>query len=530
MSPRPTARSHTRTALAVVCCLALSLAAPGWSQGGTTLDRVRSQGILEIGTDATYPPFEFIEDEKIQGFDIDLGEEIARELGVRARWNNIEWSGIFGGLETGKYDLVISDVVITSERKAVRAFSRPYFLSGQTIARRVGDTRLKSKDDLPGRIIAVQQQTTGQFAVEKMGLPTSSLRKFDTMQDALQDVQNGASDAAVGDLPALKEMIRKGYPGLELVGGIFVSENYAVVARQSDVQLVGAVNAALERILVDGRYARMYEKWIREPLRGATIAGLEAVKGEGTVVPEYDLRNPSAATALPPQLDTWKGLDTWRVVQKALPSLLRGALMTLYLTGFGLLVGIPLGLIIALMRLSSFRPVSMVALAYTEVVRGTPLLLQIYVIYFVLPSLGLSLPQFAAAVAALGLNAAAYVSETFRAGIESIEEGQMEAAWSLGLNYWQAMSWVILPQTLRRVLPPLTNEAVALLKDSSLVSVIALTELTRVGKEAATVAGSPGGVYLAMALLYLLMTLPLTHLVRVLEVRWRPVSLARGTV
>ena len=153
--------------------------------------------------------------------------------------------------------------------------------------------------------------------------------------------------------------------------------------------------------------------------------------------------------------------------------------------------------------------------------------MQIFVIYFVLPALGVSLPQFVAAVLALSLNAGAYISEIFRAGIESIDAGQMEAARALGMDYGGAMRWVILPQTLRRVLPPLTNEAVALLKDSSLISVIGLTELTRVGREVSSNAGSPVTIYLAVALLYLMMTLPLTHLVRRLETRWQPISRPR---
>jgi ABC-type amino acid transport system permease subunit len=154
--------------------------------------------------------------------------------------------------------------------------------------------------------------------------------------------------------------------------------------------------------------------------------------------------------------------------------------------------------------------------------------MQIYVIYFVFPALDLSLPPFIAGLAALSFNSAAYVAEIFRAGIESIDTGQREAARALGMTGGQTMRYVILPQTVRRVLPPLTNEAVALLKDSSLVSVVALSELMRVGKEIATTAGAPTTIYLAVALIYLAMTLPLTSLVRYLENRWQPISRPRN--
>ena len=486
------------------------------TQADNSLQAIQKRGVLVIGTDATYPPFELKIGDRFEGFDIDLGNEIGKELGVPVRWENISWDGIFAALQTGKFDLVISDVVITDKRKKELAFSRPYFLSGQTIVRRKGDKRINSSKDLPGKLVTVQQETTGQYAVEKMGLPAERIRKFETMQDALLEVRNGRGDAAVGDLPALGEMIRKGYPELEIVGGIFVHENYGVVLRRGEPELLGAVNEAVGHIMADGRYARIYQRWIREPLPVSTLPELDKVREQGTPLSEGQ-----AASAFTPR---------WDLLQSVYPLLLRGALMTLWITFLGLLIGVPLGLIVALARLSSQRLLSLPAIIYVEVIRGTPLLMQIFVIYFVLPSLGVSLPQTVAAVAALSLNAAAYIAEIFRGGIESIESGQMEAARALGMNYQSAMRWVILPQTVRRVLPPLTNEAVALLKDSSLISIIGLSELMRVGREQASNSGSPVTIVLAVALLYLAMTLPLTHLVRNLEARWQPISGPRGSV
>lgn len=486
------------------------------SASASSLDEIRRRGELKIGTDATYPPFEFMEGGRIVGFDVDLGNEIARELGVSARWENIAWDGIFAALQTGKFDLVISDVVITERRKKELAFSRPYFLSGQTIVRRRGDDRLRSFRDLPGKLVTVQQETTGQYAVEKLGLPRERIRKFETMQDALLEVANGRGDAAVGDLPAVREMIRKGFPELELVGGIFVHEKYGVVLRRGEPELLAAVNQALERILADGRYARIYERWMGEPLPPGALEELERVRGEGTAVDsEAAGAGPPAGSAL---------TIRWGLLREAWPLLLRGALWTLYLTALAVLLGVPAGLVLALARLSAVAPLRWIATSYVELIRGTPLLMQIFVIYFVFPSLGLSLPQAPAAVLALSANAAAYIAEIFRAGIQSIDVGQMEAARALGMSYGLAMRAVILPQTARRVLPPLTNESVALLKDSSLVSIIGLSELTRVGRELASNAGSPVTIVLAVAMLYLLMTLPLTHLSRRLEARWQPVS------
>jgi His/Glu/Gln/Arg/opine family amino acid ABC transporter permease subunit len=493
-------------------CAALCLTAAGSApaRAANLLDEIKKRGVLRIGTDATYPPFENKIGDRFEGLDIDLGEEIGKELGVRVQWETINFDGLLAAVQTGKYDIAISDVVITDERKKTNAFSRPYFLAGETIARRKGDERVRTSADLKDKTVCVQLGTTGEKAVEGLGLPESRIRKFDTIQEALLEVTNGRADAVVADEPALKFILAKDYPALELTGGVFVHENYAVVLPQNEPELLAAVNAALDRILTDGRYAKIYERWIEEPYPAHWTEELDRLRGEGTTV---GTRATGSAFTI-----------RWELLRVSLPYLLRGAGTTLYLAAVALLIGVPCGLLIALVRLSRFPPLVLLATVYVEVIRGTPLLMQIFVVYFVLPSVGIKLPQMAAAVAALSLNGAAYISEIFRAGIESIDSGQMEAARALGMDYAGAMRWVILPQTVRRTLPPLTNEAVALLKDTSLVAIIGLAELTRVGREQSSNAGSPVTIYLAVALIYLVMTLPLTYLVRVLEVRWRPVS------
>ena len=504
----------------ILALLLLFLALPTRSED--SLARVKTRGVLKIATDATYPPFEFMDKDRVVGFDAEIAQELGRELGVEVEMISMEWSGVFAAVETGKCDLVMSGVTITKERKKGNGFTRPYFLSGQVLARKKGSAIAKPTDVLAeGRTAAVQQETTGQFALEKAGVPKDRLHRFDALQDALLDVRNGKSDVAVGDEPALAEMIRKGYPELELApGGPFVDENLGIVGRRDALSLLAALNLALERVLTDGRYAQIYQKWMHKPLTLTTLARLETVKADGTPIPA-ELLVTATKTISSSEAPTSGTAFTLRpeLLLQALPLLLSGAKLTLILTALTLVLGVPLGLLIALTRLGKIAFLRTLAVAYVEAVRGTPLLMQIYVIYFVFPALGLSLPPFIAGVMALSLNAAAYASEIFRAGIQSIDLGQREAARALGMTGGQAMRLVILPQTFQRVLPPLTNEAVALLKDSSLVSVVALTELMRVGKELATTAGAPTTIYLAVALLYLVMTLPLTALVRRLERR-----------
>ncbi|QSO51035.1 amino acid ABC transporter permease [Alicyclobacillus curvatus] len=191
---------------------------------------------------------------------------------------------------------------------------------------------------------------------------------------------------------------------------------------------------------------------------------------------------------------------------KYLPLLLQGALVTLELTALGVLFGLVLGVIAAIGRLSHFWLFHVPARLYTWIIRGTPLLVQILIIYVGLPALGITLPPFPAAVIALSVNSGAYITEIIRAGIESIDTGQMEASLSLGMTYSKAMRRIIFPQAYRRLLPPLVNEFVALLKDSSLVSVISMEELLRRGQEIYTANFKQMQTLILVAILYLIMT------------------------
>jgi len=517
-----TARVLARLTIAAFACVCL-----GHAQG--IVDTIRARGKLVISTDATYPPFETKQDDKIIGFDADIGAELAKELGVKVEWVDQEWAGVLGSLESGKADLVMAGVTITAERKkSGYLFSRPYFLSGQVIAKRKGDSSITKPEDLLSKTVSVQQQTTGQFAVDKLGVPKDHQLRFDQVQDGLLDVQNKKSDACVGDLPTIQFFLTKGYENLELTGPPFVKENLGIVGWKNHPELISQVNLALDKMMVDGRYAAIYQKWFKEPLTTGLVAELDKGISDGSPVPAVTTKPTGAIPSASYNKSTGSFDFRVDVLQKAIPHLIDGAKLTIILTLLSLCFGVVGGLILALARVSPvtlFRPIAM---AYVEIVRGTPLLMQIYVIYFVLLAVGISMSSFVSGVLALSLNAAAYSSEIFRAGIESIEAGQMEAARSLGMDYKGAMRWVILPQTLRRVLPPLTNEAVALLKDSSLVSVVALSELMREGKQFATDNGSPTTVYLTVAVFYLIMTLPLTWLVRRLEVRLQPISRPRA--
>ena len=209
------------------------------------------------------------------------------------------------------------------------------------------------------------------------------------------------------------------------------------------------------------------------------------------------------------------------VVFKVLPLLFEGAAVTIEITALSVGFGFIIGMLVGVARLAKMRPLKWLAMIYIDFIRGTPLLVQIFLIYFALPMItGTRIDPFFAAITACSINSGAYIAEIFRAGIQSIDKGQIEAGRSLGLNWFQTMRYVVMPQAFKRVIPPLGNEFIAMLKDSSLVSVIGFEELTRRGQLIIAKTYSSFEIWMAVAILYLIMTLTISRLVAYLERRY----------
>lgn len=211
---------------------------------------------------------------------------------------------------------------------------------------------------------------------------------------------------------------------------------------------------------------------------------------------------------------------------KALPHLFTGALYTIWITAIAVSLGVIIGMFVGMIRLSSNIILRGLSRIYVDCIRGTPLLVQILLIYIGIPNLlyaltGNQMPinVYVAGIAACGLNSGAYVAEIVRSGIQSIDRGQTEAARSLGMTQVQTMRHIILPQAIKRVIPPLGNEFIAMLKDTSLLSVIGVEELTRKGQLFIAVTFAPFPVYLGILLMYLVMTLSISQLVAFAERR-----------
>ena len=211
----------------------------------------------------------------------------------------------------------------------------------------------------------------------------------------------------------------------------------------------------------------------------------------------------------------------WSLIWDNIPILLQGAVITIQITVMAVGCGFFIGMIAALANLSRFKIVRLLVKCYFELFRGTPLLVQIFMIYFALPMvIGQSINPYVAAVTACSINSGAYVSEIFRAGIQSIDKGQMEAGRSLGLTWAQTMRYIVMPQAFKAIIPPLGNEFIAMMKDTSLVSVIGFEELTRRGQLIIARTYGSFEIWTAVAIIYLIMTLSISQLVAFLERRY----------
>ncbi|MBC8015667.1 MAG: amino acid ABC transporter permease [Sporomusaceae bacterium] len=210
------------------------------------------------------------------------------------------------------------------------------------------------------------------------------------------------------------------------------------------------------------------------------------------------------------------------LVVQSFPLLLLGAGVTIQITAVSVAAGLFIGMFVGIARLSKNWIIKALATAYVDFIRGTPLLVQLFLVYFALPIiLGTRIDPFIAAITACSINSGAYVAEIFRGGIQSIDKGQMEAGRSLGMTWAQTMRHVILPQAFKRIIPPLGNEFIAMMKDSSLVSVIGFEELTRRGQLIIARTYGSFEIWLSVAVIYLVMTFTISRFVDYLERRYK---------
>ncbi len=475
-------------------CLLLTACSGNLNQGKT----------LRVATEPAFPPFEFAgQGGSLQGFSIDLMNAIAKAANFQVNFQSLPFDGIIPALQSKTVDAAISSITITAERSKTVAFSRPYFKAGLAIAIRADNQNITGFDSLKNKKIAVQIGTTG--ADKAKTIPGVQIRSFDSAPLALQELVNGNVDAVINDAPVTLYAINTGnLQRIKVVEKLLTEEYYGIATAKNSPNLQ-LINDGLNRVLANGTYSQIYQKW-------------------------FKIATPSSLPAKSPyETQTNAGkFSANNLILTFLPVLLQGTLVTLQLTVLSTVLGLIIGTLIALLRLSRFLPARLFARVYVDFFRGTPLIVQIFMIYFGLPALAqeigftFNFDRFVAGVIALSLNVAAYIAETVRAGIQSIEIGQTEAAKSLGLSPLLTMRLVIFPQAFRRMLPPLGNEFISLLKDTSLVAVIGFEELFRKGQLIVAQNYRAFEIYAAVSLIYLCLTLLASQVFSRLEVWMNP--------
>ena len=252
--------------LAALVAAAFGLGSAVPAQAGPGVDRIKKAGVLVVGSDVTYPPFEYMEGSTPVGFDVDVARAIAKALGVKLDYQNTAWDGIFAALKSGKFDMLLSGITITDERKKTfdLAFSKSYFDSGQGVALKRGGKPVRGEQDLAGKVVGVQINTTGQYAAEKIkGI--REIKKYETLPEALADLGVGRTDAVVADYPVLLYNAKEGTKDkkFEVVEGLIVGEpeQLGIPVRASEADILEVVNTVIDDLKRSGEYQKLVKKW-----------------------------------------------------------------------------------------------------------------------------------------------------------------------------------------------------------------------------------------------------------------------------
>ena len=422
------------------------------------LQEIKARGVLLWGADAEGgAPYVFPDPEKpeqLTGFEYDLADALAARLGVKAKMVQNQWDQLIPALDRGNFDIILNGLELTADNQQHIAMTQPYYVYAQQIVTRKDTDGLSRLGELKGKAVGVLSSSVAERLIEAEG--GVNLKIYQGNVESLRDLKAHRIDAVVMDLPIALHYARPDTQ-LKFSGDPFAPGYYGIGVRKQDVTLFAALNEAIQNLAEDGTLEKIYRKY-----------GV------------WDERQVRLKDYHPEQVAQQKHVSALREWRKYLPLLLRGAITTVEISVLAMALAVVAGLVVVLVRLYAFPPLTWLAKAYVEVIRGTPLLIQLFLIYYGLPEIGIRLNAFCAAILGLGLNYAASEAENYRAGIQAIPKGQTEAAMALGMSRWQALQHVVLPQALRLIIPPVTNDFIAMFKDSSIVSVITMVELTKV--------------------------------------------------
>ena len=436
---------------------------------------------IRVGTEGTYPPFTYHDPDtdQLTGYDVEVMRAVAREAGWSVSFTESTFDALFPALDADRIDTIANQVTINADRQAAYAFSEPYAYSHGVIVTRAGDDSITSLADLKGKTAAESATSNWHQVAQDAGAKVENVDQF---AQAAQLLVQGRVDVIVNDnIAVLDYLAVSGNTDIEIAGdaGDEVSRQ-ALVFRKDDAALARQATAAITALRDDGTLKEISEKYFKTDISVAEGGG---------------------AADLSSRAD--QGRNSRQVVEDTAGEMVKRAVIaTIPLTIVSFLIGIVLALLVALARMSSSVLLWWPARAFISVIRGTPLLVQLFIVFYGLPELGLKLPSYPAAVLALSLNVAGYAAEIIRAAIASVPRGQWEAASTVGMDYRTTLRRIVLPQATRVAVPPLSNTFISLLKDTSLTSVVLVNDLFRVAVTAASESSRFLALYLLAAAMY----------------------------
>ena len=465
---------------------------------------------LRWGADAkSGAPYMFVDPKdpnRMQGFEKDIIEKLAEKMGRKIIFVQNEWDSLIPGLERGDYDIAANGIEITPEREQEVLFSDPYYSTFEQNISRANDHSMDNGlQDLNGKRVGTLKASLAHHMLEKETKAKLVFYEEETM--GYHDVEDGRLDSFFIDYP-IALFYALSNPKLKTAGPPQGKMFYGIAVSKKNPVLLKEINSGLKAMVESGDLEKILGKWnLLHPF------SVEAMKLHSLTKNDQDEFNKVSSQQA--KKITFK--ERIQRYQMILPLLLKGAVTTIEISIASMFIAITFGLLLALMRLYGSTPVSLGSQAIIEMLRGTPLLIQLYLIFFGLPYIGIHFSPFVAAILGLGMNYGAYEAENYRAGIEAVPQTQLEAAQALALSPVQRFIYVLFPQAYRIILPPMTNDFISLIKDSSLVSVITMVELTTIYSQLASTYFDHLGLGILVAAIYFLIGYPFVRLARRLE-------------
>jgi len=414
------------------------------SSGNNGENPVKAAGVLRVGTEGVYSPFSYHDPATgdLVGYDVDVARAVAEKLGLKVEFVETPWDAIFAALESDRFDVVANEVTINDERKQKYDLSEPYSVGEGVIVTRADDSSVKSLDDILGKVAGETATSNWAQVARDHGARVEAVEGF---TQAIKLLNQGRVDVVINDSIAVYAYLAETGDNSVKIAGTTGEKSEQGFAARKNSGLLPDLNKALDELRSDGTLATISKKYLKADASGG---------------PEAQ--------------------STWQLVLHSLGPLAKAAItMTIPLTIISFVIGLVIALAVALARLSPNVILSNIARFYISIIRGTPLLVQLFIVFYALPELGVKIDPFPAAIIAFSLNVGGYAAEIIRSAIQSIPKGQWEAAETIGLNYVGALRRIILPQATRVAVPPLSNTLISLVKDTSLASTILVTELLR---------------------------------------------------